>query len=45
MKTINTVMGPSLGHSILITAIKEEKKVKRKRIIFVTCDSEKQEKH
>ena len=26
---VNTVMGPSLGQSLIITAIKEEKKVKR----------------
>ena len=26
---VNTVMGPSLGQSVIITAIKEEKKVKR----------------
>ena len=26
---VNTVMGPCLGQSLIITAIKEEKKVKR----------------
>ena len=26
---VNTVMGPFLGQSLIITAIKEEKKVKR----------------
>ena len=41
---INTVTGPSLGHSFLITAIEEEKKVKRNRIIFVTCDADKKKK-
>ena len=38
---VNTVMGPSLGQSVIITAIKEEKKVKRNWRIFVTCNADK----
>ena len=38
---VNTVMGPSLGQSLIITAIKEEKKVKRNWRIFVTCNADK----
>ena len=38
---INTVTGPSLGHRYVITAINEQKKVKRNRIIFVTRDADK----
>ena len=34
-------MGPSLGHRYVITAINEQKKVKRNRIIFVTRDADK----
>ena len=41
---INTVTGPSLGHRYVITAINEQKKVKRNRIIFVTCDADKKRK-
>ena len=37
---INTIMGPSLGQSFVITAIKEEKKVKRNIIISITCNAD-----
>lgn len=42
---INTVMGPSLGQSFVITAIKEEKKVKGNGRIFVTCNADKKKNH
>ena len=41
----NTVTGPSLGHRYVITAINEQKKVKRNRIIFVTRDADKKKKN
>ena len=42
---INTVMGPSLGQSFVITTIKEEKKVKGNGRIFVTCNADKKKNH
>ena len=42
---INTIMGPSLGQSFVITAIKEEKTGKRNRIISITCNADKKKKH
>ena len=42
---INTIMGPSFGQSFVITAIKEEKTVKRNRIISITCNADKKKRN